>query len=152
MASSKKNDNDQNYDLMIVAPGVITVQGLITHFSETTVMINRRRDGSSKRQIEAIPRDNIIFVKGSLDEGSEATVIYRDEKAPAARKMRKVRIEGTDKKTGFISGQSEDGSTILINPLYSKLVTSKETEVEAPNTETKKKSSKKSGDKEKKKS
>lgn len=140
---AKKNDNDQNYDLSMIAPGPITVEGKITHLGEKAIMINRRRQGSSKREIMSIPRSSVIFVKGSLDEGSTATIIYLDDKAPAARKMTKVRIEGSDKKTGFISGQSEDGTAILINAEYAKLVTSKDTEVETPDVEVKKKSTKK---------
>lgn len=139
MASSKKNDTSF-YDLTLLAPGTITVEGEITHVSDRTVMVNRQRSGSSKRQIESIPRSAIIFVKGgALAEGELATITFRDDKAPVGRKMTKIRIEGTDKASGLIRGSNEAGDTVLIDPEYAKLITSKDTEVDVPTSVEKKK-------------
>jgi hypothetical protein len=137
-ASAPKNVAE-TFDLNMVSPGVITLEGVVKDNSNKTILLNRKRDGSSKRMIEAIPKDQIIFVVGGLALGDNAKITYMDVRAPAMRKMRRVTIEGADKETGMLKGQNEKGEAILINSAYSKLTSSKESEISGPDETVKKK-------------
>ena len=138
---AKSNSSNEHYDLNVRCPGVITVPGIVKANTSKTIMLNRKRDGSSKRSIQAIDKTKIIFVLGSLDEGKEATITFMDDRAPAFRKLRRVTVGLADKDTGMLAGQNEKGEAILINTAYCDLVTSKDAEVEGEAAPKKKKSS-----------
>lgn len=144
MAKEKKTkaagkNTGETFDLSMVCPGVVTLEGIVKDNTNKTIMLNRKRDGSSKRMIEAIPKENIIFVIGSLGQGDNAKITYMDVRAPAMRKMRRVTVESADKETGMLKGANEKGEPVLINTAYAKLTSSKESEISGPDEAPKKK-------------
>ena len=136
--AAKKNTGE-TFDLNMIAPGIITLEGVVKDNSNKTVMLNRKRDGSSKRMIQAIPKDSIIFVQGGLGNGETAKITFMDVRAPVMRIMRRVIIEGSDRETGMMRGFNEKNESILINTAYAKLTSSKDSEVEGPSDAPKKK-------------
>lgn len=132
--SSKKAGNGAVfYDVVMQCATVVVKEGVVSSSLGKAIMLNTKRDGSSLRQKIVVPKDKIIFVEGSLSEGSEAKITYRSDLAPIGRKMRRVEVDETvDKETGLLKGKNEKGVNILIHPEYSVIVTAKESVVDAP--------------------
>jgi hypothetical protein len=137
--AAKKNSSGNTFDLNLVAPGIITLEGIVQDNSNKTIMLNRKRDSSSKRMLQAIPKENIIFVVGSLGNGETAKITFMDIRAPAMRTLRRVVIGMADKETGMLTGENEKGEKILVNTAYAKLTSSKESEIAGPDEAPKKK-------------
>ena len=60
-----KTNNTTEYEFMVAAPGTTTVEGVVNEVAGDSVIINKKRDGSSLREIVTIARETIILVRGT---------------------------------------------------------------------------------------
>ena len=144
-----KTNTSTEYEFMVTAPGTITVEGVVNEVAGDSVIINKKRDGSSLREIVTIARETIILVRGTLEKGEVSTITYMSPVATVGRKLRRCTLEGNDPKTGMLKGADENGKPFLVRSLYAKIKSTSEVEA-PPSVEAKKKKSS-SKDKEKKK-